>query len=177
MLSDVDGFLDEFKSKLGLDFVPSLFHELRHRPHILLPFCELIENTLLSGEMDRSEKELIFIVTANEKFCRYCSVAHKAMAKQLGVKSTILEYLDTDLRFITPLTLQKILEFARCLASNNPQNCDTVLTDLKQLGVADSVINEIIEMVSAASLAITLANGLNLNERVDEGFFKLLHKA
>lgn len=166
--------LESIPKKLGIDFLPCIFGRLADKPQMLTHIWNLVEVSLLQGKLHRLTKEMIFIVTANVKKCRYCSDSHKAFAKNLGLSDQLVNCLDGDLRYIEPISTRHILEFSRALAANTEFNSESKFDVLLKDGFSQVELEEVIFTVGVASMITTLANGMSLNESIDEGFYKIL---
>jgi len=173
---EVDDYLIEIAAKLGLNFVPTLFKQLKHKPQLLRSIWGVLESTLLEGELHRLTKEMIIVVTSNEKHCQYCSVAHKAIGKQLGLSNSLIQCMDGDLRYIVPEKLQLLLRFTQSLASNHPDEAARLKLKLVSSGYTDREIEEAVTIVGAASLLSTIANGMALNNKIDQEFTNILDR-
>lgn len=172
--ADTQSLLEKISDKLGLNFTPLIFEKMAHDPTLLQHVWDLVEGVLIKGRLHRLTKEMIFVVTASVKHCRYCVTAHKAMAKDLGLSAELVGALDGDLRNVEPESTRDMLRFAHSLASNNEDDAHKILALLKEQGVQQQDLDEIILMVGVASMMSTLANGMSLNDKVDRGFLNIL---
>ena len=108
------------------------------------------------------------------KKCHYCSSSHKAFARTLGLSKELVECLDRDLRYIEPESTRHLLEFAKSLASDIEFDSETKYKRLLEEGFSVEELQELITAVSVASMLSTMANGLQLNRVVDDGFKRIL---
>ena len=61
---------------------------------------ELVNNVLVSGAIPRWQKEMLFVAISKDRACRYCTAAHIASCRMLGVKPELLEGLVRDMDHI-----------------------------------------------------------------------------
>lgn len=175
-MQETDDLLNDIARQLGLDFIPCLFSGMAANPPLLAHIWKLVHDTLLVGELHRLTKEMIFVVTANVKRCRYCSNAHLAMATNLGLSPALAKGLGQQLKYIEPEETRDILLFAQSLASSNHNDTETRMRKLRSSGMTEQQIQEIVLSVSVASMMSTLANGMTLNDSVDQEFREILGK-
>jgi len=80
---------------------------------------ELVRNVLVTGEIPRWTKEVMFVAISNDRRCRYCSAAHLACCRMLGVHPETLESMVRDVYAIPDIKLRAMVLFAiKC--SRNP---------------------------------------------------------
>lgn len=165
----------DISSSYSKGFVPRLFQELQNRPEQLAHIWPLVKNTLLEGQLHRVTRELIFVVVADAKRCRYCHVAHRAMAESLGYSTVMFNDFGTNLKVIEPLELRHILEFAQYLVSNDAKGNVQHVEKLCEDGLNQSKINEVVSTTAVAVMLTTMANGMALNDKIDPEFFNMLN--
>ena len=158
-------------------FVPKLFMELQNRPEQLAHIWPLVKSTLLEGQLHRVTRELIFVVVAEAKQCRYCHVAHRAMAESLGYCTAMFNDFGTNLKVIEPVELRHTLEFAQYLVSNDARDNALHVEKLLNNGYNQDKVNEVVSTTAVAVMLTTMANGMSLNEKIDPEFIKMLNSA
>lgn len=77
--------LEQVKSTLGM--VPNLFATFAHSPAVLDAYLGL-SDTLATGRLSSTQREIIALAVAQENNCHYCLAAHSAVAGGLGMDST-----------------------------------------------------------------------------------------
>jgi AhpD family alkylhydroperoxidase len=165
-----DDVLREISEELKLEFVPKLFTCLAENPDVLYSTWNLVRSVLLRGQVDRLTKEMIFVITANEKNCDYCGIAHLTLAKHLGLSPALAKGLGSSIKLVEPQSLRNILIFAQKLASNDLGGTKKAKKILIDSGYSSDYIQEIVLSVGTASLMSSIANGLVLNDKIDEKF-------
>ena len=167
--------LEQIPEKLGIDFVPLIFSKFTDNPERLFHIWKLVEAMLFKGILHRLTKEMVVVVTANVKKCQYCSIAHKAFAKNLGLSEELVDCLDGNLKTMEPAPTRHLLQFARSLASDVEFDSEIKYKQLIADGFSQQELDELVFSVGVASLISTLANGMELNNLADPGFKKILN--
>ena len=110
------------------------------------------------GKIPRWIKEMIFVAISKDRGCRYCTAAHIACCRMLGVKPGILEQLVSDVKGIPDIKVRDMILFAlKC--SKNPQSLqDNDFIKLYEHGLRMSEIMELIAMSAFAVYANIIAD-------------------
>lgn len=82
---------DALKQKLGK--VPNFFAILAHKPEILETFLPFYQAVTGPGALEQRYKELAYLKTSMTNGCEYCSRAHSASAKKVGIKPEEIQAL------------------------------------------------------------------------------------
>jgi uncharacterized peroxidase-related enzyme len=166
----VKAVYQEFHTRMSFPSPPNFIMTQGHSPALARGTWELVQNVLVSGQVPRWMKEMIFVAISNDRDCRYCTAAHIACCRTLGVKPELLDLMVSNVHGITDLKLRDIILFAlKC--SRNPQNISA--KDYEQLrlhGVSQSEIMEIIGMSALAVYANIIADATAME--ADEIFDK-----
>jgi uncharacterized peroxidase-related enzyme len=111
----------------------------------------LVSNVLVGGEIPRWTKEMIFVAISKDRHCIYCEAAHIACCRMLGVNSPMLQELIEDVNTIHDIKVRAMIRFAlKC--SRNPQALAADdYESLKEVGLKQS---EIVELIAMAGLAV-----------------------
>ena len=108
----------------------------------------MVRQVLVQGEIPRWQKELMFVAISKDRNCGYCSAAHLACCRMLGVSA---ENMVTDTSRIPDPKLREMLSFARKCA-RDPQSITAEDHDrLSQCGLPRS---QVIELISMSGLAV-----------------------
>jgi uncharacterized peroxidase-related enzyme len=101
---------------------------------------------------------MMFVAISMDRNCRYCTAAHVACCRMLSVNPETLERLVHDIDSITDEKLRTMIRFAvKC--SRDPQSLTTEDFDqLRNLGLKQSEIVEIIGMSALAVYANIIAD-------------------
>jgi len=166
----VKAVYQEFHTRMSFPTPPNFIMTQGHSPALARGTWELVQNVLVSGQVPRWMKELIFVAISNDRDCRYCTAAHIACCRMLGVKPELLDLMVSNVHGITDLKLRDIILFSiKC--SRNPQNISAKdYEQLRQHGVTQSEIMEIIGMSALAVYANIIADATAME--ADEMFDK-----
>lgn len=119
---------------------------------------ELLLNVLVLGEIPRWTKEMIMVAISNDRDCRYCTAAHIACCRMLGVNPALIEELVSDVNSISDPKVRDIILFA-LKSARNPQSLTEKDYDmLRQHGLKQSEIVEVVAMSAFAVYANILAD-------------------
>jgi uncharacterized peroxidase-related enzyme len=132
---------------------------------------EAVRHILVTGIIPRWQKEMMFVAISKDRACRYCTAAHIACCRMLGVKPDLLESLVRDVNNLPDPKLRDMIKFSvKC--SRNPQGMsDTDYESLRAHGLNQPEIMEIIAMSAFAVYANIIADATAMES--DEMFNKL----
>ena len=149
---------DEFYRRMSFPSPPNFIMTQGHSPTVARGTWGVVENILVKGEIPRWIKEMMFVAISKDRSCRYCTAAHLACCRMLGVSPGLLDDLVRDVHGIQDIKLRDLILFAvKC--SRNPQSLAEV--DYKQLrdhGLKQSGIVEVIAMSAFAVYANIIAD-------------------
>lgn len=148
---EVRAIYDEFRSRMLFPEAPNFLTTQGHSRTVARGTWDLVRNVLVTGDIPRWQKEMIFAAISRDRDCRYCEAAHFACCRNLGVKPDLLESLVRDIRSIADLKLRDTILFAiKC--SRDPQQLGAADYDaLRQHGFTQS---EIVELIGMSALAV-----------------------
>ena len=149
---------DEFYRRMSFPAPPNFITTQGHSPTAARGTWELVRNVLVSGEIARWKKELIFVAISHDRQCHYCEAAHLACCRMLGVDPGTIERLVRDMTMIPDPVLRDMVGFAvKC--ARDPQSLDN--SDyhvLKDRGLSQSAIVELVAMSALAVYANIMAD-------------------
>ena len=156
--ADVKAVYEEFYRRMSFPAPPNFIMTQGHSGTVARGTWEAVKNILVTGLLPRWQKEMMFVAISKERACRYCTAAHIACCRMLGVKPELLESLVRDIEHMPDLKLRDMLMFAlKC--SRNPQALtDTDYDSLRSHGLNQSQILEIIAMSAFAVYANIIAD-------------------
>lgn len=164
-LEQADGkaraLLDSVQKKLGM--VPNLMKTLGHSSAALAFYVNSRE-TLSEGTLSGKIREQIALTVAQENGCRYCLAAHSAIGRSLGLSDEAIQ--DARQGQSPDSKTGAILKFARKLVTNHGRLVDADFEQVRQAGVSDS---EITEIVATVSINI-FTNYINIAAQVEVDF-------
>lgn len=134
-----------------------------HSLHVARGTWELVRNVLVGGEIPRWIKEMAFVAISKDRACRYCTAAHIACCRMLGVETGTLEQLVRDINAIPDAKVRDIVLFAvKC--SKNPQGLlDGDFAKLYDHGLNTAQVMELIAMAAFAVYANIIADATCMN--------------
>ncbi len=156
-----------------IPFIPNFFRAQAASPEVLSTTWHAVKGILVNGKrVPRTTKEMIFVAVADARKCRYCESAHLAFCKVLGVEEETRNALTNDLDTLVPKSTQDIVKFAIKVATDPTNLVDKDYEIVKQHGVSDAELMEIIAMASLAAYACTIADALKVD--IDKDFLEML---
>ena len=148
---EVNGVYDEFSQKMRFPSAPNFIMTQGHSATVARGTWELVRNVLVTGQISRWIKEMIFAAISKDRNCHYCAAAHLACCRMLGVNPVHLESLVRDVTSITDTKLRDMILFAvKC--SRDPQSL--IEADFEQLRLHGLGQSEIVEIISMSALAV-----------------------
>ncbi len=137
------------------------------RPDILGATWNLTKKVLVEGELPPTLKQMIALSVSRHNNCRYCTVTHTNALASLGISKEVIDSCIYDPDFTNiPLQHRGVLKFAVKVAKdpNSLQGGD--FQTLKENGLSQSEIAEIIMMVAFTNFINTWADatGLELDQ-------------
>ena len=155
---EVKTVYEEFYRRMSFPSPPNFIMTQGHSPAVARGTWEVVRNVLVSGEIPRWTKEMMFVAISKDRACRYCTAAHIACCRMLGVNPETLAQLVDDVRKLDDPKLRDMILFAvKC--SRNPQSLtDEDYEKLRRHGLKQSEIVEIIGMSAFAVYANIIAD-------------------
>ncbi len=141
----------DFQRRMGFPAAPNFIKAQGHSLAVSAGTWGLVSNVLVGGALPRTLKEMLFVAISHDRQCRYCEAAHIACCRMLGVDAKAVEAVIEQLGTLEPETTRRILTFGlKC--ARNPQSLDDAdFASLKDVGLTNT---EIVEVISMAGLAV-----------------------
>lgn len=142
---------EEFYTRMQFPSAPNFIMTQGHAPSVARGTWDLVRNVLVTGQLPRWIKEMMFVAISYDRDCRYCTAAHIACCQMLKVDPEWLELAARRTAAIPDPKLREMLLFAvQC--SRDPQGLTTGdYARLRSHGLSN---NEILEIISMAGLAV-----------------------
>jgi uncharacterized peroxidase-related enzyme len=168
---EVQVVYEEFYRKMSFPSAPNFIMTQGHSSTVARGTWEAVRNVLVLGEIPRWIKEMMFVAISQDCNCRYCTAAHIACCRMLGVSPGLLEQLVRNVNELPDPKLRDMILFAlKC--SGDPQSLTEVdFERLRAHGLNQSGIVEIIAMSAFAVYANIIADATAMNS--DEMFDKI----
>lgn len=158
----VQGVYEDFYRRMSFPSAPNFIMTQGHSPTVARGTWDVVRNVLVIGEIPRWIKEMMFVAISKDRDCRYCTAAHIACCRMLGVTPGMLEDLVRDVNGMEDPKLRDMILFAlKC--SRNPQSLtDGDFEQLRQHGLKHSEMIEIIAMSAFAVYANIIADATGM---------------
>ena len=114
---------------------------------------------------------ILYTVAAANK-CNYCGSIHKVTCRTVGIDEDTLAALDSDLAGLSPRRVQAIVAFAKKCATDRQSLVDADYDSIREQGVSDEEMVEIISLAALGNYLDTLADSLKVE--VDEAIAQAL---
>ena len=165
---EVKGVYEEFHRRMSFPSAPNFIMTQGHSPTVARGTWDVVRNILVMGEIPRWTKEMMFVAISMDRGCRYCTAAHIACCRMLGVTPAVLEDLVRDVNGLSDPKVRDMILFAlKC--SRNPQSLtEQDYEQLRQHGLKQSEIMEMIAMSAFAVYANIIADATAMEQ--DEMF-------
>ena len=148
---DVKAVYDEFYRRMSFPSPPNFIMTQGHSSTVARGTWEAVKNILVSGVIPRWQKEMMFVAISKDRACRYCTAAHIACCRMLGVKPDLFENLVRDINHLPDPKLRDMIKFSvKC--SHNPQGLSE--TDYESLRVHSLDQSEILEIIAMSAFAV-----------------------
>jgi len=142
---------DEFYRRMSFPSPPNFIMTQGHSPTVARGTWEAVRNILVTGEIPRWKKELIFVAISKDRNCQYCYAAHVACCRMLGVEPAILESLVRDVTTMADSKLRGMITFCQKCA-RDPQGL--IASDYQVLRDDGLKTSEIMELVAMSAFAV-----------------------
>lgn len=156
----------ETKRVLEMTFVPNIAKAVAIAPNVLAMCVGVYRSFYQNVSLPQSLIAMISYCIPTAKNCKYCAANGELHCRTLGIDEATLEKLARDLGNVNPARVRAIIQFALKCALD-PQSL--VADDYEQVrnqGVSDEEIVEIIFIAGVANFSDTLADALKVD--VDE---------
>ena len=163
---------EEIRETLGIVFVPNFFKTIANSPTALRATWEAYRNVSWRGTVPTVLKEMMFVAISVARECRYCEVAHLAFCKQLGCDTETRRSLVENLDAILPQRSADAVKFSVKAALSPTELDEADYGKLRDHGISDAEIAEILAMTAFSMYATTLADAFHLS--VDTEFEQIL---
>ena len=141
---------DEFYSRMSFPAPPNFITTQGHSHTAARGTWELVRNVLVSGQISRWKKEMIFVAISKDRECQYCEAAHIACCRMLGVSPSLIEQMVRDVARIPDPVLRDMVQFSvKC--GRDPKSLEQGDYDVTRHGLSQS---EIVELIAMSALAV-----------------------
>jgi uncharacterized peroxidase-related enzyme len=148
---EVKAVYEDFSRKMRFPSPPNFIMTQGHSPAVAKGSWGVVQNVLVNGKIERWIKEMVFVAISKDRNCHYCSAAHIACCRMLGIKPELLDDLVRDVNSISDPKVRDMLLFGlKC--SKEPQNISEA--DYETLRQHQLGQPEILELIAMSALAV-----------------------
>ncbi len=166
---EVAKIYDEIKRELQFPIVPNFYTALSSSPSGLKMMYQFNQTIQENRTLPQSLVAMINYIIATKSYCEYCSSAFEMNCRTLGIDEDVLDMLINDLENVNPIRIKVIIEFA-LKAAKYPQELSLEDYDkVREQGVTDEEIIEIILISAITVLSDIVADALKIE--VDPAIF------
>lgn len=153
----------EIKREMQIPVVPNIMKGLAVSPAALAIYWGMTRTFYQHTTLPEALTSMILFTIAETNNCQYCSASHELTCRTLGIDEETLKALIEDLGSVSPQRTRAIIEFA-IKASHDPQGLMAEdYQRVREQGVTDEELTEIILIVAIAKFADTLADALKID--------------
>ena len=150
---EVAQIFDAFKQKMQIPFVPNLLKAIAASPPMLNFFWDFWSSSIRNRTIPEALFGMIGYAISSHRNCRYCAANSELTCRRLGVDDETLAKLVKDLGNVNPQRVRAIMEFALKVANNAQSLVKADYDNLRDQGVTE---DEIIEIIMAAATGLFL---------------------
>ena len=159
----VSEIYDQIRSEMGIPFVPNIDKSLANSPNMLRGTWEVLRNVFLGTSLPKSLASMILFSVSSANKCNYCSPIFKVTCMTVGIEEDTLATLENDLDALAPERAQATIKFAQKCAFDSDSLTADDFDSLRQQGVSDAEITEIITLAALAIYLNTIADSLKVD--------------
>lgn len=135
--------LNAVNGKMGM--VPNMTRAMANAPAVLDGYLAF-SGSLAKGGLSAKLREQIALTVAERNHCEYCLAAHSTIGKMFGLSEE--QVLDSRQAKAIDSKSDLLLKFAGKLVDNRGRVSDVDLNQLRNLGVDDATIAEVVANVA-----------------------------
>ena len=152
-----------FKRDLQLPVVPNILKALAASPEMLNHFGRFWVNSVEYRTLPESLTSMISYTIATKSNCTYCSASYELTCRTLGIDQDTLDKLIKDLANLNPERVQAIIDFSLKVAKHPQELVKADFDKVREQGVTDGEIVEIIITAAASVMTDILADALQID--------------
>ena len=161
--AEVAAIYDDIKRTTNAPIVGNLYRAMAASPNVLKGFWEAQKLMAMETSLPASLCEMILMAIAASKDCTYCHAAHKLGCVSVGVDMDTVNALEGDLAGLTPRRVQAIIQFSIKCAKQPQELVAADYQAVRDQGVSDDELVEIIGLAALGNAADTLADAMKVD--------------
>jgi len=155
---------EEFYTLMQFPSAPNFITTQGHSATVARGTWDLVRNVLVSGDLPRWIKEMMFVAISHERTCKYCTAAHIACCRMLKVDPEFIRQATGTASLISDPKLRDMMLFALKCARAPQSIAPHDYSVLRRHGLSNREILEIISMAGLAVYANILADATGMEE-------------
>jgi uncharacterized peroxidase-related enzyme len=160
---DVARVFADVKSEMQIPYVPNWSKALAASPAALATHWDFQRSFYRRITLPRTLTAMILYTIAETGKCKYCSALNEMYCRTMGIDGEMLSALVKDLGHVSPERIRAIIAFS-LKAARDPQGMEAEDFDrLRDLGVSDEEIMEIILVAAMSRYTNTLSDVLQID--------------
>jgi uncharacterized peroxidase-related enzyme len=159
---EVAELYEEMKREMQIPFVPNYFKALAGSPEALNSSWKMVYASSQHRTLPEALIAMISYTISTHSNCLYCSSGNELTCRSLGVDQDTLDKLVKDLENLNPARVQAIIDFSLKVAEHPQELVRADYDKVRDQGVLDNEIVEIIVTAAAAVYADIVADALQI---------------
>lgn len=160
---EIARLFDEGKREFRTPFVPNMLKALAGSPGTLGMLIDTIRAFYQHITLPESLVAMIWYTVAERKNCHYCAAGNELACRSLGIDDDTIACLAKDLSNLSPERIRVTIDFAFRVAQNPQELVAEDYDRLREQGISDDEIMQIIMVVAVGNLGDTLADALKID--------------
>lgn len=153
----------EIKRDLQIPVVPNYAKAVAISPATLAIYWNTVRSFYQHTTLPQSLTSMILYTIAETGNCEYCSASHELTCRTLGIDEETLSSLVEDLGNVSPQRIRAIIEFALKVAQDPQGLVSEDYERVREQGVTDEELVEIILIAAIGKYNDTLADALKID--------------
>jgi len=155
---------EEFHTLMQFPSPPNFITTQGHSATVTRGTWDVVRSVLVSGDLPRWIKEMMFVAISHERGCKYCTAAHIACCRMLQVDPELIRLATGNASLIPDAKLRDMMLFALKCARAPQSMVAHDYAVLRRHGLANGEIVEIISMAALAVYANILADAAGMED-------------
>jgi len=160
---EVAEIYDEIKRTMQLPFIPNIVKTIAASPEMLAFFWKFWSASVEFRTLPDALVSMIDYTISTRSNCTYCSATSELTCRTLGIEEDTLYKLIKDLENLNPERVQAIIDFAIKVAHHPQELVREDYERVRDQGVTDAEIVEIIITAAAGVLSDIVADALQVD--------------
>jgi uncharacterized peroxidase-related enzyme len=173
---EIAEIFDDIRRELGSPYVGTAYQIAALSPAVLTSAWRMYSSYMQRATLPPALLFMIHYTISSAKKCQYCSTGFKHACRSVGVDEEMLEALISDLDSVNPRRVQEIIKFAVQCALHPQSLTEADYDRLRDQGVSDEELVEIIGWAAVAIYNDTVSDSLKLGDPTTQQFVESFHQ-